>query len=79
MNPLRAFLTSRPALPGAQRQLLWCAGVVAVSLLSFYVHLLHESVALGEQMRAQQRASSQVRPLKPAAPPTRLAEQRSNR
>ena len=79
MNTLRTLLSTHAALPAAQRQLLWCAGVVAVSLLSFYVHLLYESVALGEQMRAQQRASSQAKPLKPSAPQTRLAEQRTNR
>lgn len=79
MNTLRALLSTHAALPAAQRQLLWCAAIVAVSLLSFYVHLLHESVAVGEQLRAQQRAASQVRPLKPSVAPTRLAEQRTTR
>ena len=75
MKPLPDLLSTPVALRPAQRQLLVCAAIVAVSLLSFYVHLLRESMALGEQMRAQQRASSQIKPLKVAAPKTRFASQ----
>lgn len=44
-------------LPTAHWPLMAFAAIVAVSLLSFYVHLLHESMALGEQMRERQRSS----------------------
>jgi hypothetical protein len=42
-------------LSGTQRGLLACATVVFFALLSFYVHLLHESVASGESLRHEQR------------------------
>ena len=54
------------AVPSAQRPLLLCAAVVAVALLSFYVHLLHESMALGNQMRERQRASASLGYSKPS-------------
>ena len=76
MKPLPALLSKHATLRPQQRKLLVCAAIVAVSLISFYVHLLHESMALGEQMRAQQRASSLVKPLKAATPQTRFASQR---
>ena len=59
MNPSRAHLPFRMELTPAQRGLLLgCAAIVAVCLLSLYVHLLHESMARGEQMRAAQRSSA---------------------
>lgn len=58
MTTLRDLLPTRLGMPPAQRPLLAFAAIVAVSLLSFYVHLLHESMALGEQMRERQRSSA---------------------
>ena len=55
MNPLRFLLPFHSEWVPAHRQLLVFALIVAVSLLSFYVHLLHESMALGDQMRERQR------------------------
>jgi hypothetical protein len=57
MPSLHDLLPSRFEPPAAQRPLLVFAAIVAVSLLSFYVHLLHESMALGEQLRERQRSS----------------------
>ena len=58
MPSLHDLLPTRfELLPAAQRPLLAFAAIVAVSLLSFYVHLLHESLALGDQMRERQRSS----------------------
>jgi hypothetical protein len=60
MPPLHDLLPTRFDLPTAHRPLLAFAAIVAVSLLSFYVHLLHESMALGEQMRERQRNTVSV-------------------
>lgn len=40
------------------RLMLGCAAVMAVSLLSAYVQLLHGSVARGETLRADQRSAA---------------------
>jgi hypothetical protein len=37
------------------RRLLMLASIVFVALLSFYVRLLHESIARGESLRLEQR------------------------
>ena len=55
MPSLHDLLPARFELPKAHRPLLAFAAIVAIVLLSFYVHLLHESMALGEQMRERQR------------------------
>ena len=71
MPSLHDLLPSRIELPAAHRPLLAFAAIVAVSLLSFYVHLLHESMALGEQMRERQRNSASLgtaRPVSQRAP-----------
>ena len=65
MPSLHDLLPRRFELPTAQRALMVFAAIVAVSLLSFYVHLLHESMALGEQMRERQRSASSIGPIKP--------------
>ena len=71
MPSLHDLLPSRLELPAAHRPLLAFAAIVAVSLLSFYVHLLHESMALGEQMRERQRSAANLgtsRPVSQRAP-----------
>ena len=55
MPSLRDLFPTRLELPAAHRPLMAFAAIVALSLLAFYVHLLHESMALGEQMRERQR------------------------
>ena len=60
MPSLHDLLPRRFELPTAHRPLMAFAAIVAVSLLSFYVHLLHESMALGEQMRERQRNTANV-------------------
>ena len=60
MPSLHDLLPTRFELPTAHRSLLAFAAIVAVALLSFYVHLLHESMALGEQMRERQRNAVNV-------------------
>ena len=60
MPTLHDLLPTRFELPTAHRPLLAFAAIVAVALLSFYVHLLHESIALGEQMRDRQRNTVHV-------------------
>ena len=60
MPSLHDLLPTRFELPTAHRPLLAFAAIVAVALLSFYVHLLHESMALGEQMRERQRNAVNV-------------------
>ena len=67
MPSLHDLLPRRLELPTAQHALMVFAAIVAVSLLSFYVHLLHESMALGEQMRERQRSASSIGPIKPVA------------
>jgi hypothetical protein len=57
MPPLQDLLPRRFEPPAAHRPLLVFAAIVAVSLLSFYVHLLYESMALGEQLRERQRSA----------------------
>lgn len=64
MPSLHDLLPRRFELPTAHRPLMAFAAIVAVSLLSFYVHLLHESMALGEQMRERQRNASSIGPMK---------------
>jgi hypothetical protein len=58
MNPLQVRSPRASLWPSAQGRLLLGAAAVAVLLLSFYVHLLHESMALGEQLRERQRTAS---------------------
>ena len=80
MPSLHDLLPRRFELPTAHRPLMAFAAIVAVSLLSFYVHLLHESMALGEQMRERQRSTSNIGPMKTAAqraPPRGAARQAS--
>ena len=60
MPSLHDLLPTRFALPTVHRPLLAFAAIVAIALLSFYVHLLHESMALGEQMRERQRNAVNV-------------------
>ena len=72
MNPLHVLLRLRTAVPPAQRPLLLCAAVVAIALLSFYVHLLHESMALGDQMRERQRISASMGTVKASLQQTRI-------
>ncbi|MEQ1685058.1 MAG: hypothetical protein ABL916_15530 [Burkholderiaceae bacterium] len=67
MPSLHDLLPARFELPTAHRPLMAFAAIVAVSLLSFYVHLLHESMALGEQMRERQRSATSVGPMKATA------------
>jgi hypothetical protein len=74
MNPLHVLLRLRTAVPPAQRSLLLCAAIVAISLLSFYVHLLHESMALGDQMRARQRIFASMGTVNAALKQTRIGE-----
>lgn len=74
MPSLHDLLPRRFELPTAQRSLMVFAAIVAVSLLSFYVHLLHESMALGEQMRERQRSASSIGPIKPVAQRSPLRE-----
>ena len=64
MPSLRDLLPIRFELPPAHRPLMAFAAIVAVSLLAFYVHLLHESMALGEQMRERQRSATSIGPIK---------------
>jgi hypothetical protein len=61
MPSLRDLLPHRVELPMTHRPLLAFAAIVAVSLLSFYVHLLHESMALGDQMRERQHNATSLR------------------
>ena len=72
MNLLHVFQRLRTAVPPAQRPLLLCAAIVAIALLSFYVHLLHESMALGDQMRERQRISESVGTVKATLQQTRI-------
>lgn len=58
MPSLRDLLPSVSEMPRTQLRLLVFAAIVAISLLSFYVHLLHESLVLGEQMRERQRSTA---------------------
>lgn len=67
MPSLRDLLPTRFDLPAAHRPLLAFAAIVAASLLAFYVHLLHESMALGEQMRERQRSATSIGPMKAVA------------
>ena len=67
MPSLRQLLPTRFELPTAHRPLMAFAAIVAFALLSFYVHLLHESMAMGEQMRERQRSASSISPIKVVA------------
>ncbi len=73
MNPLPALLSTHTTRRPMRYQLLACAAVVAVSLVSVYVHVLHESMALGEQMRAHPLPSNHIKRLKAATSQTRWA------
>lgn len=56
---MNMLMNSMPAWAPSARlgRLLWVpAIVVMVALLSFYVQLLHQSVARGEALRLEQRA-----------------------
>lgn len=67
MPSLRDLLPTRFELPTAHRPLMAFAAIVAASLLAFYVHLLHESMALGEQMRERQRSATSIGLMKAVA------------
>ena len=67
MPSLRNLMPIRFELPTAHRPLMAFAAIVAASLLAFYVHLLHESMALGEQMRERQRSATSIGPAKTVA------------
>lgn len=67
MPSLRNLMPIRLELPTAHRPLMAFAAIVAASLLAFYVHLLHESMALGEQMRERQRSATSIGPMKAVA------------
>lgn len=54
MDALRTNLQRFVFALWAHRLLAMPAAVVAVALTSFYVHLLHESVARGEAFRQEQ-------------------------
>lgn len=47
----------RPVVPQSTAILGW-AGVLAIALLSFFVHVVHGQLQRGEQFRAQVRALS---------------------
>ena len=68
MIPLRVHLPFHIDLSLTHRHLLWCAAIVAVALLSFYVQLLHESVARGDRLREGQRSAASTRTAKAAVP-----------
>ena len=63
MPSMRHLLPIRFDMPTAHRPLMAFAAIVAVLLLAFYVHLLHESMALGEQMRERQRSATSIGPV----------------
>jgi hypothetical protein len=69
MNPLHALPPFLAALPPAHRRLLLCAAIAAASLMSFYVHLLNDSMARAEQRHEVQRHTSSEAPAKPASSP----------
>jgi hypothetical protein len=79
MPSLRDLLPTRFELPAAHRPLMVFAAIVAASLLAFYVHLLHESMALGEQMRERQRSANSISPMKAVSQrsPNRVAPERN--
>ena len=58
MNPLREVLSSHARMSSAHRLWLLGAAIAAVFLLSFYVNLLHEQVARGEQLRQAIRGAA---------------------
>ena len=68
---LPAVATQSPT----RRAVLWWAAVVAIAMLSFYIHVLHEGVARGERLRESHRAmarSALVPPTMSAPANTRL-------
>lgn len=58
LRPLRALAALRTAVLRGQGPVLLFAAVVAVSMLAFYVNLLHDSLARGDQLREAQRISA---------------------
>jgi hypothetical protein len=61
MRPVRIVLWKGMAFNLDQRLLLAvCAALAASWLMMAYVQLLHESVARGDQLRADQRAPSSI-------------------
>lgn len=55
---LRPLAALRTVVLQGQGPVLLFAAVVAVSMLAFYVNLLHDSLARGEQLREVQRISA---------------------
>lgn len=49
--------TTDGAQPAWGRPMLWCALVMMVAMLSFYVHLLNEQVQRGDSLRQAQRVA----------------------
>lgn len=49
--------------PPVRRTVLWWAAAMAIALLSFYIHVLHEGVARGERLRESHRAVARLAPV----------------
>ncbi len=79
----RMTFPSSSALTPSRGSLLLFAAVLAVSLLSFYVHLLQQSVERGEQRRIEQRSeqrnSAAQQAMKTALPRVRFGEPKDMR
>lgn len=73
MNPLRDLLSLHTAMSSANRLWLSGAAIAAVLLMSFYVNLLHEQVARGEQLRQATRGAANQPVSAVAVLPTSLA------
>ena len=72
MNVLREVLSLHVRVSATNRLWLLGAAIAAVILLSFYVSLLHEQVARGEQMRQVWHGASDPAVTRVAALPTSL-------
>jgi hypothetical protein len=83
MPLLSAFMQKHAAPSPGERRLLLCAAVVAVALLSFYVQLLHDSLARGDELREIQRTTGLHKPARtlasaaPGASPGAVTAQRT--
>ena len=61
MNILRLPMPARrQALPAVDGAVLGWAAVVAIALLAFFVHVLHEQVQRGATLRAQFRSGERL-------------------
>ena len=69
MNSLRVHLPFRFDLSPSERKLIWCAALVALSILTLYVQLLHAWMARGDQMREAQRSFTSTKAAKVTATP----------